>query len=100
MSSPTADYRFTQLDALEAESLFVFREVAAESQRPCLLFSGGKDSIVMLRLAQKAFWPAPIPFPMMHVDIGHNFGEVLAFRDKRVEELGVQLIVASVPDAL
>jgi sulfate adenylyltransferase subunit 2 len=100
MSSPTADYRFTQLDALEAESIFVFREVAAEFERPCLLFSGGKDSIVMLRLAEKAFWPAPIPFPVMHVDTGHNFPEVLDFRDRRVAELGVQLIVASVPEAL
>jgi sulfate adenylyltransferase subunit 2 len=78
----------------------VFREVAAEFERPCLLFSGGKDSIVMLRLAEKAFWPAPIPFPVMHVDTGHNFPEVLAFRDRRVAELGVQLIVASVPEAL
>jgi sulfate adenylyltransferase subunit 2 len=74
--------------------------VAAEFERPCLLFSGGKDSIVMLHLAQKAFWPAPIPFPVMHVDTGQNFAEVLAFRDRRVEELGVQLIVASVPEAI
>jgi len=96
----STDYRFSQLDALEAESIFVFREVAAEFQRPCLLFSGGKDSIVMLKLAQKAFWPAPIPFPVMHVDTGQNFVEVLAFRDRRVEELGVQLIVASVPEAI
>ncbi|GAA4205310.1 sulfate adenylyltransferase subunit CysD [Actinocatenispora rupis] len=98
--SPTCDYRFSQLDALEAESIFVFREVAAEFERPCLLFSGGKDSIVMLRLAEKAFHPAPIPFPVMHVDTGHNFPEVLAFRDRRVAELGVQLVVASVPEAL
>jgi sulfate adenylyltransferase subunit 2 len=97
---PTSDYRFSQLDALEAESIFVFREVAAEFERPCLLFSGGKDSIVMLRLAQKAFWPAPIPFPVMHVDTGQNFPEVLDYRDRRVEELGLQLIVASVPEAL
>ncbi|GIL28896.1 sulfate adenylyltransferase subunit CysD [Actinocatenispora comari] len=96
----STDYRFSQLDALEAESIFVFREVAAEFERPCLLFSGGKDSIVMLHLAQKAFWPAPIPFPVMHVDTGQNFAEVLAFRDRRVEELGVQLIVASVPEAI
>ncbi|MGA8117503.1 MAG: sulfate adenylyltransferase subunit CysD [Actinocatenispora sp.] len=96
----TADYRFSQLDALEAESVFMFREVAAEFERPCLLFSGGKDSIVMLRLAEKAFWPAPIPFPVMHVDTGQNFPEVLEFRDRRVEELGVQLIVASVPEAI
>jgi sulfate adenylyltransferase subunit 2 len=93
-------YRLSQLDTLEAESVHVFREVAAELERPVLLFSGGKDSIVMLRLAQKAFWPARIPFPVMHVDTGHNFPEVLAFRDQRVAELGVQLIVASVPEAL
>src|SRR2546430_16566760 len=95
-----AAYRFSHFDALEAESVFVMREVAAEFGRPVLLFSGGKDSIVMLRLAEKAFWPAPIPFPVMHVDPGHNFPEVLAFRDRRVAELGVQLIVASVPEAL
>ena len=97
---PTSDYRFSQLDALEAESIFVFREVAAEFERPCLLFSSGKDSIVMLRLAQKAFWPAPIPFPVMHVDTGQNFPEVLDYRDRRVDEMGLQLIVASVPEAL
>jgi sulfate adenylyltransferase subunit 2 len=95
-----AAYRFSHLDALEAESIFVMREVAAEFARPVLLFSGGKDSIVMLRLAEKAFWPAPIPFPVMHVDTGHNFEEVLAFRDQRVEELGLNLIVASVPEAI
>ncbi len=95
-----AAYRFSHLDALEAESVFVMREVVAEFERPVLLFSGGKDSIVMLRLAEKAFWPAPIPFPVMHVDTGHNFDEVLAYRDRRVQELGVNLIVASVPEAL
>ena len=99
MNQPTA-YRVSHLDALEAESIFVMREVVAECQRPVLLFSGGKDSIVMLRLAEKAFAPARIPFPVMHVDTGHNFAEVLAFRDRRVAELGVQLIVASVPEAL
>jgi sulfate adenylyltransferase subunit 2 len=93
-------YRVSHLDALEAESVFVFREVVAEFERPVLLFSGGKDSIVMLRLAQKAFWPGRIPFPVMHVDTGHNFAEVLAYRDARVAELGLQLIVASVPEAL
>jgi sulfate adenylyltransferase subunit 2 len=98
--SGVASYRVSHLDALEAESIFVMREVVAEFARPVLLFSGGKDSIVMLRLAEKAFWPAPIPFPVMHVDTGHNFDEVLTFRDKRVEELGLQLIVASVPEAL
>jgi sulfate adenylyltransferase subunit 2 len=99
MSQPAA-YRVTHLDALEAESIFIFREVVAEFQRPVLLFSGGKDSIVMLRLAEKAFWPSRIPFPVMHVDTGHNFEEVLEFRDRRVDELAVQLIVASVPEAL
>src|SRR4051812_16856972 len=99
MTRPAA-YRFSHLDALEAESVFVMREVAAEFQRPVLMFSGGKDSIVMLRLAEKAFWPAPIPFPVLHVDTGHNFAEVLAFRDRRVAELGLHLIVASVPEAL
>ncbi|GAA1361729.1 MULTISPECIES: sulfate adenylyltransferase subunit CysD [Catellatospora] len=99
-SEQPAAYRVSHLDALEAESLFVMREVVAEFERPVLLFSGGKDSIVMLRLAQKAFAPARIPFPVMHVDTGHNFPEVLTYRDRRVQELGLQLIVASVPDAL
>ncbi|KAB1911815.1 MULTISPECIES: sulfate adenylyltransferase subunit CysD [unclassified Micromonospora] len=96
----TAAYQVSHLDALEAESIFVMREVVAEMERPVLLFSGGKDSIVMLRLAQKAFAPANIPFPVMHVDTGHNFPEVLEYRDQRVAELGLQLIVASVPEAL
>jgi sulfate adenylyltransferase subunit 2 len=94
------DYTLSQLDVLEAESIHVIREVAAEFERPALLFSGGKDSIVMLALAEKAFSPASIPFPVMHVDTGHNFPEVLAFRDKRVAELGVRLIVASVQDSI
>jgi len=97
-SAPT--YRLSHLGALEAESIFIMREVMAEFARPVLLFSGGKDSIVMLRLAEKAFAPAPIPFPVMHVDTGHNFDEVLAYRDRRVAEIGVNLIVASVPEAL
>jgi sulfate adenylyltransferase subunit 2 len=96
----TPDYRLSQLETLEAESIHVIREVAAELERPVLLFSGGKDSIVMLELARKAFAPARIPFPVMHVDTGLNFPDVLEFRDKRVAELGVQLIVASVPDAI
>jgi sulfate adenylyltransferase subunit 2 len=96
----TAAYRVSHLAALEAESVFVMREVVAEFERPVLLFSGGKDSIVMLRLAEKAFAPARIPFPVMHVDTGHNFPEVLEFRDRRVGELGLQLVVASVPEAL
>ncbi len=90
----------THLDLLEAESVHIVREVAAEFRRPVLMFSGGKDSIVMLRLAQKAFWPAPIPFPVLHVDTGHNFPEVLAFRDRHVARLGARLIVASVQDSI
>jgi sulfate adenylyltransferase subunit 2 len=99
MTDPSR-YQLTQLRTLEAEAIHIFREVAAEFERPVLLFSGGKDSIVMLRLAEKAFYPAKIPFPVMHVDTGHNFPEVLAYRDKRVKELGIQLIVASVQDAI
>src|SRR5436305_9554967 len=90
------DYQMSQLDVLEAEGIHVMREVAAEFERPVLLFSGGKDSIVMLALAEKAFWPARIPFPVMHVDTGHNFPEALEYRDRRVAELGVRVIVASV----
>jgi len=90
----------SQLGVLEAESVHIFREVVAEFERPVLLFSGGKDSVVMLRLAEKAFWPGRIPFPVLHVDTGHNFPEVLAFRDAKVAELGVQLVVASVPEAI
>jgi len=98
MTVTHADYQLSQLDQLEAESIHIFREVAAEFEKPVLMFSGGKDSIVMLRLAEKAFWPARIPFPLMHVDTGHNFDEVLAFRDKRVAELGARLVVAKVQD--
>src|SRR5438132_13861644 len=94
------DYQMCQLDVLEAEAIHIMREVAAEFERPALLFSGGKDSIVMLALAEKAFWPARIPFPVMHVDTGHNFPEALEFRDRRVAELGVRLIVASVQEAI
>jgi sulfate adenylyltransferase subunit 2 len=81
---------------LEDEAITVLREVVAECERPVLLFSGGKDSVVMLHLARRAFWPARIPFPVMHVDTGHNFDEVIAFRDRTVAELGVELVVASV----
>jgi sulfate adenylyltransferase subunit 2 len=86
------------LDTLESESIHIFREVGAEFERPVLLFSGGKDSVVMLHLAAKAFWPAPIPFPLLHVDTGHNFPEVLAYRDRAVAEKGVRLEVATVQD--
>jgi sulfate adenylyltransferase subunit 2 len=94
------EYQLSQLDLLEAEAVHIMREVAAEFERPVLLFSGGKDSITCLRVAEKAFWPARIPFPVLHVDTGHNFPEVLAFRDDRVAELRVQLLVASVQDAI
>ena len=90
----------SHLDALEAESIHIIREVAAEFERPVLLFSGGKDSAVMLRLAEKAFSPARLPFPLMHVDTGHNFAEVLDYRDRRIRETGIQLVVASVQDAI
>jgi len=90
----------THLDELEAEAIHIFREVAAELERPVLLFSGGKDSIVLLRLAEKAFRPGKFPFPVMHVDTGHNFPEVLEFRDRRVAELDERLIVASVQESI
>jgi sulfate adenylyltransferase subunit 2 len=99
MTAPQT-YELSSLQALESESIHIFREVAAEFERPVLLFSGGKDSVVMLHLAAKAFWPAPIPFPVMHVDTGHNFPEVLAFRDSTVERLGLRLVVASVEDSI
>jgi sulfate adenylyltransferase subunit 2 len=95
-----ADYRLTQLDQLEAESIHIFREVAAEFEKPVLMFSGGKDSIVMLRLAEKAFYPARIPFPVLQVDTGFDFPEVLATRDSWVERLGLTLHVASVEEAI
>ena len=94
----TATYELTHLGALEAEAVHIFREVAATFERPVLLFSGGKDSAVMLHLAAKAFWPARPPFPVMHVDTGHNFDEVLEFRDRTVERFGVRLFVGSVQD--
>src|ERR1700730_3560733 len=94
------DYSLPQLASLKAESVHIIREVAAEFERPVLLFSGGKDSIVMLALAEKAFWPARMPFPVMHVDTGHNFPAVLEFRGGRVAELGVRLIVASVQESI
>jgi sulfate adenylyltransferase subunit 2 len=90
----------SHLSALEAESVHLLREVAAEFERPCLLFSGGKDSVVMLHVAKKAFWPAPLPFPVMHVDTGHNFPEVMEYRDAAVERAGVRLVVASVQESI
>jgi sulfate adenylyltransferase subunit 2 len=93
-------HELTHLEVLEAEAIHIMREVAAELSRPVLLFSGGKDSIVLLRLAEKAFRPAPFPFPLMHVDTGHNFPEVIDFRDRRVAELGERLVVASVQESI
>src|SRR5947209_14487123 len=92
--------QLSHVRGLESEAIHVMREVAAEFERPVLLFSGGKDSIVLLRLAEKAFHPGKFPFPVMHVDTGHNFPEVIEFRDRRVEELGERLIVASVQDSI
>ncbi|MDT5174620.1 MAG: sulfate adenylyltransferase subunit 2, partial [Mycobacterium sp.] len=91
-------YELSHLRSLEAEAIHIIREVAAEFERPVLLFSGGKDSIVMLHLALKAFRPGRLPFPVMHVDTGHNFDEVIATRDELVEEFGVRLVVASVQE--
>ena len=88
----------SHLKALESESIHIIREVAAEFETPGMLFSGGKDSIVMLRLAEKAFWPCKIPFPVVHIDTGHNFEEVIDYRDRRVAELGIRLVVGSVQD--
>src|SRR5436190_24318033 len=93
-------YELPHLRQLEAEAIHIMREVAASFERPVLLFSGGKDSLVMLRLAEKAFWPARLPFPVMHIDTGHNFEEVLACRDHRVAELGARLVVASVQESI
>ena len=93
-------YHLSHLNQLENEAIFIMREVASQFEKPVLLFSGGKDSIVMVRLAQKAFWPAKIPFPLMHIDTGHNFDETIEFRDNLVKELGVELIVASVQESI
>ncbi|MEU1545441.1 sulfate adenylyltransferase subunit CysD [Nocardia sp. NPDC005745] len=96
--STASTYELPHLDALEAESAHIFREVAATFERPVLLFSGGKDSVVMLHLAAKAFWPSPLPFPVLHIDTGHNFDEVIAYRDQTVARLGLRLVVGRVQD--
>lgn len=93
-------HHLTHLKELEAESIFVIREVAAQFERPALLFSGGKDSIILSHLARKAFWPAPIPFPLLHIDTGHNFPETLDYRDRWMDEIGAKLIVRSVQDSI
>ena len=105
MSDQTAPVRsasveLTDLETLEAESIYIIREVAAEFEHPVMLFSGGKDSVLMLHLARKAFAPAPVPFPIMHVDTGHNFPEVIEFRDRTVEEMGLRLVVSSVQERI
>ncbi len=93
-----AGYELTHPEALEAEAVHVFREVASTFARPALLFSGGKDSVVMLHVAAKAFWPAPVPFPVVHIDTGHNFDEVIAYRDRVVEQQRLRLVVGHVQD--
>ena len=100
LSAPTMDYELSHLETLEAESIHIIREVAAEFERPCLLFSGGKDSVVMLHLALKAFAPGKPPFSLMHVDTGHNFPEVIAYRDAVIEKYGLRLVVASVQESI
>ncbi|WP_131766337.1 sulfate adenylyltransferase subunit CysD [Candidatus Protofrankia californiensis] len=97
---PAIGYELTHLQTLESEAIHIFREVVAEFERPALLFSGGKDSIVMLRVAEKAFWPAKLPFPLVHIDTGHNFTEVMEFRDARAAQLSARLVVGSVQDAI
>jgi sulfate adenylyltransferase subunit 2 len=97
---PDTNYNLTHLEQLEAEAIFVMREVAAQFEKPVLLFSGGKDSICLVKLAQKAFWPAKIPFPLMHIDTGHNFSEAIEYRDWLVKEVGANLIVRYVQDSI
>jgi sulfate adenylyltransferase subunit 2 len=100
MEKTMITYSLTHLEVLESEAIHLMREVAAEFERPVLLFSGGKDSICMLRLAEKAFRPGPLPFPFLNIDTGHNFPELLDFRDRRAKELGAKLIVRTVEDAI
>src|SRR6476619_5797783 len=100
MSAITLPFTLSHLDELESEAIHIMREVAAEREKPVLLFSGGKDSIVLVRLAEKAFRPGRFPFPLMHIDTGHNFPEVIKYRDAMVQRLGERLIVASVQESI
>src|ERR1700750_1218606 len=100
MEKPGRNYHLDHLQHLESEAIHVMREVAAEFERPCLLFSGGKDSICLLRLAEKAFRPSELPMPLLNVDTGHHFPELNTFRDKRAKELGAKLIIRTVDEAL
>ncbi len=100
IEKPKTDINFLEVNTLESEAIYIFREVVAQFEKPVLLFSGGKDSITLVRLAEKAFWPAKIPFPLMHIDTGHNFPETIEFRDRLVKELGLELIVRNVQDAI
>ena len=95
-----AEHRLGLLDTLESEAIHIIREVVAEFERPVLLFSGGKDSVVVLHLAAKAFWPGKVPFPVLHVDTGHNFPEVIEFRDRRIAEMGERLVVGHLEDSM
>ena len=95
-----SNYTITHLRELESEAIFVIRELAAQFEKPALLFSGGKDSIVVTHLAVKAFYPAKIPFPLVHIDTGHNFDETIAFRDELIEKIGAQLVIGSVQEAI
>ena len=94
------NYRLGHLEELEAESIYVIREAFSQFENPCILFSGGKDSIVITHLAVKAFYPAKIPFPLVHIDTGHNFDETIAFRDELVQKIGAQLVIGNVQDAI
>jgi sulfate adenylyltransferase subunit 2 len=100
LSASMRNYHLDHLQHLEAEAIYVMREVAAEFERPCLMFSGGKDSICLLRLAEKAFRPSELPFPLLNIDTGHHFPELNEFRDRRAKELGAKLIVRKVEDAI
>ena len=99
-SVPQSGHRKSHLDQLESEAIYVMREVAAQFERPVLLFSGGKDSIVMVHLARKAFWPGKFPFPLLHIDTGHNFPEAIEFRDRMAADMGCELLVRLVQDSI